>query len=198
MSKLKIKIIIGSTRQGRFSDKPAQWIFDELKKNSEVEAEVLDLRDYQMPFFDEPKSPAMSGGAYSNETVKKWSAKIQDGDGFVMIAPEYNHGYSAVLKNAMDSIYSEWNKKAVAFVAYGGVGGARAVEQLRQVAVELQMTPVRSAIHIMWDVYTAAAAEKVPVNPEVWKPLTGRVGGFLDDLIWHSEALKVARLADKK
>ena len=107
MDTIKIKVIIGSTRQNRFSEKPAQWIFEEAKKLEGVEAELLDLRDYPMPFFDDPMSPSMAKGQYSNEIVKKWADKINDGDAFIIVTPEYNHGYSAVLKNALDVIYPE-------------------------------------------------------------------------------------------
>ncbi len=195
---LKIKVIIGSTRQGRFSEKPANWIYEEMKKKDGVEVELLDLRDYPMPFFDEPMSPAMGGGKYSDPIVTKWAEKIKDGDAFIIVSPEYNHGYTAVLKNALDCIYPEWNKKAVGFVSWGGVGGARAVEQLRQVAVELQMSPIRNAIHIPSEVYMAVAKASSPVNPELWNPVRAgwgvdRVELFLNDLIWMAKALKMAR-----
>jgi NAD(P)H-dependent FMN reductase len=194
---IKIKIIVGSTRQNRFSEKPAHWICEEAKKKDGVEAELLDLRDYPMPFFDEPISPAMSGGKYSNEIVKKWAEKINDGDACIIVAPEYNHGYPAVLKNALDLIFPEWNKKAVGFVSYGGVGGARSIEQLRQVAIELQMVPIRNAIHIPMEVYVAVMNEKVPVNSELFKPLRAgrmdRVEAFFDELVWMGRALKNAR-----
>src|SRR5579872_3399556 len=131
---LKIQVIIGSTRQGRFSEKPAQWIFEEAKKKTGLEVELLDLRDYPMPFFNEPMSPSRVEGKYPNEAVQKWAKKIAEADGYIIVSPEYNHGYPAVLKNAMDSIYKEWNNKSVGFVSYGSVGGGRAVEQLRLVA----------------------------------------------------------------
>ncbi|VVB88022.1 FMN-dependent NADH-azoreductase [uncultured archaeon] len=193
---IKIKVIIGSTRQNRFSEKPAHWIYEEAKKKAGVEIEILDLRDYPMPFFNDPVSPAMSGGKYTDRTVKKWAEKINDGDAFIIVSPEYNHGYSGVLKNALDSIFPEWNRKAVGFVGYGNAGGARSVEQLRQVAIELQMVPIRSAIHIPVDVYMTVMNEKVPVNSELFKPLkmpVDRVEVFLSELISMAKALKVAR-----
>src|SRR3989338_10334075 len=113
MKKIKIKIIMGSTRQNRFSEKPANWIFEEAKKLESVDADLLDLRDYVMPFFDDPMSPSMAKGNYSNKVVKKWAEKINDGDAFIIVTPEYNNGYPAVLKNALDVIYPEWNRKAV-------------------------------------------------------------------------------------
>lgn len=195
---IKIKVIVGSTRQNRFSEKPAQWIFEEIKKLDGIEAELLDLRDYPMPFFDDPMSPSMAGGKYSNETVKKWAEKISDGDGFIIVAPEYNHGYPAVLKNAMDVIYPEWNRKPVGFVSYGSALGARSVEQLRQVAVELQMAPIRHAVHIPVDIFFAGLMEKGPAGPEIFEPIRkGPMGDpverFFSDLLWWARALKTAR-----
>jgi len=195
---IKIKVIVGSTRQNRFSEKPAGWIFEEAKKLEGVEAELLDLRDYPMPFFDDPMSPSMAKGQYSNKVVKKWADKINDGDAFIIVSPEYNHGYSAVLKNALDVIYPEWNRKPVGFVAYGSALGARSVEQLRQVAVELQMAPIRNAIHIPVDIFFAAMMGKGPTGPEMFKPIRegmmgDRVQIFFDDLLWWAKALKAAR-----
>lgn len=198
MDTLKIKIIIGSTRQNRFSEKPAQWIFEEAKKLERVEVELLDLRDYSMPFFDDPMPPSMAKGQYSNEIVKKWAAKINDGDAFIIVTPEYNHGYSAVLKNALDVISHEWSRKPVGFVSYGSALGARAVEQLRQVAVELQMAPIRNSIHIPVDIFFAAMMGKGPTGPEMFKPIRegmmgDRVQIFFDDLLWWAKALKAGR-----
>src|SRR5579859_7915590 len=140
---VKIQVIIGSTRKGRFSEKPAHWIFDELKKRQDVDAELIDLRDWPLPFFDESISPSQNKGTYENALAAKWAKKIEEADGFIIVTPEYNHGYSAVLKNALDYVYKEWNKKPVGFVSYGGIsGGTRAVQQLRQVAIELQMVPI--------------------------------------------------------
>jgi NAD(P)H-dependent FMN reductase len=191
-----IKIIIGSTRPNRFSEKPARWIYEETRKKDGIVAELLDLRDYPMPFLDQPISPALSGGKYENSIVKAWAEKIKDGDAFIVVTPEYNHGYPAVLKNALDSIFPEWNKKPVGFVAYGNAGGARSVEQLRQVVIELQMLPIRNAIHIPSDIYRAVMNETLPVNPELFKGLRNpvdRVELFLNELIWNARALKTAR-----
>src|ERR1700682_2794515 len=144
-----ISVIVGSTRQGRFSEKPAQWIFQHLQKRDGIEARLLDLRDFPMPFFDQALTPAMPGRApYENEVVKRWTAAIAASDGFVFVTPEYNYGPSAVLKNAIDWVYPEWNRKAVCFVSYGNAGGARAVQQLRQNVIEPQLAPIRSSVHI--------------------------------------------------
>ncbi len=196
---LKIQIIIGSTRQNRFSEKAAAYVFQEAEKEKEIEAELIDLREYPLPFFDEPVSPSMFEVAhheYTNDIAKKWTKKIEEADGYIIISPEYNHGYPAVLKNAIDYVYNEWHKKPVGFVSYGSVGGARVIEQLREVVIELQMVPIRSAIHIPSTVYMAVRNEK-SLNLDLFKPLRegpmDRVQAFFNDLIWNAKTLQAAR-----
>ncbi len=195
---LKIQIIIGSTRKNRFSEKPAGYIFDEIKKKQGIETELIDLRDWPLPMYDEAMSPNMLKGNYTNELGKKWAAKIGEADGYIIVTPEYNHGYPAVLKNALDWVYYEWNKKPVGFLSYGSAMGARAIEQLRQVVIELQMVPIRTAIHLPTDIFRAVMNEPTPVNPELFKPLRDsngidRVESFFSDLIWTAKALKTAQ-----
>src|SRR5258708_1323451 len=144
-----ISVIVGSTREGRFSEKPAKWILQHLKKRNGVEARLLDLRDFPMPFFDQQLTPAMPGRpAFKNEVVQRWTDAIAQSDGFVFVTPEYNFGPSAVLKNAVDWVYPEWHRKAVCFVSWGNAGGARAVQQPRENVIELQLAPLRSSAHI--------------------------------------------------
>lgn len=193
---INIKIIIGSTRQQRFSEKPAHWIHEEAKKKDGVNVELLDLRDYPMSFFDEPMSPSMVQGKHTNEVVEKWAQKIKEADAYIIVTPEYNHGYPAILKNAMDYLYHEWNRKPVGFVSYGSASGARSVEQLRMVAVELQMAPIRSAIHIPVEMLTKVWMEKVPIE-KLLPQLKDRVDTFLTDLIWWTKVLKNGREDDK-
>ena len=143
----KIQIILGSTRQGRNGDKVAAWVMKELVAIPGAEYELLDLRDYPLPFYNEATSPASAPGQFTNEDVRKWSEKIKEGAGYIIVTPEYNHGYPAVLKNALDYLYTEWVGKPVGFVGYGaGAGGSRAVEQLKLVVNELQMIAVRDSI----------------------------------------------------
>src|SRR3712207_1446756 len=118
---LKIGLIIGSTRAGRFADHPAKWIHEIAAKRGDMDVEVLDLRDYPMPFFDEPASSAWVPSR--NEVAQRWQRKIASLDGFIITAAEYNRGPTAVLKNAFDYAYTEWNRKPVGFVGYGSVGG---------------------------------------------------------------------------
>jgi NAD(P)H-dependent FMN reductase len=196
--KIKIKIILGSIRQGRFCERPAKWINDELKNWSGVDVELLDLKDYPMPFFDSAISPSMMNRKYPNETVQKWSDKINEGDAFIIVSPEYNHGYSSVLKNALDWTSPEWAKKAVGFVSYGSAGGARAIEQLREIVIELQMIPIKKSIHMSWDFIAKALNNKDISNAELFTPLRTSMGpdhlaAFVEDLLWMSKALKAAR-----
>src|ERR1700726_934203 len=187
-----ISAIIGSTRQGRFSEKPAQWILQQLHKREGIEGRLLDLRDFPMPFFDQPLPPAMPGRPpYEHDVVKKWTAQIAASDGFIFVTPEYNYGTSAVLKNALDWVYPEWNRKAAAFVSYGGAAGVRSVQQLRETAIELQLAPIRSSVHIpaatLWTHFQGgdvnAGLAEVEVTPNV----------MIDDLLWWTAALKTAR-----
>jgi NAD(P)H-dependent FMN reductase len=187
-----ISVIVGSTRQARFSEKPAQWIFQQLERRGGIDARLLDLRDFPMPFFDQPVPPAMPGRPpYENEVVKKWTAEIARSDGFIFVTPEYNYGTAAVLKNAIDWVYPEWNRKAAAFVSYGSAVGARSVQQLRETAIELQLAPVRFSVHIpvatLWahfqggDVNAGLAELEAPAK------------AMIDDLLWWTAALKTAR-----
>jgi len=191
-----ISVIVGSTRQGRFSEKPAQWIFRHLQKREKIEARLLDLRDFPMPFFDQAAPPAMPGRApYENEVVKRWTAEIAAADGFVFVTPEYNFGPSAVLKNAIDWVYPEWNRKAAAFVSYGSAMGARSVQQLREAAIELQIAPVRSSVHIpvatLWAHYQGGDVDKGLAELET------PAKTMIDDLLWWTTALKTARKAQQ-
>jgi NAD(P)H-dependent FMN reductase len=190
---IKIHIIVGSTRPNRFSEKPAQWIYTEAKKRKDLEVELVDLRDYPLPFFDEPASPSYLKGKYSSDMAKKWVAKVGEADGYIIVTPEYNHGYPAVLKNALDYPYFEWNKKAVGFVSYGSVAGARAVEQLRQVSIELQMAPIRTSIHIPWQLYLEVINKKGADSLSPFASLKNQTELFLDQLTWWTKALKTAR-----
>src|SRR6476619_752457 len=187
-----ISVIVGSIRQGRFSEKPARWILQHLKKRSGIDAQLLDLRDFPMPFFDQPVPPAMPGRApYEHEVVKHWTAEIAASDGFVFVTPEYNYGAPAVLKNAIDWVYPEWNRKAVAFVSYGSVMGARSVQQLRETAIEIQLAPIRSSVHItvatLWAHFQGGDVDKGLAEMEK------QANVMIDDLLWWTAALKVAR-----
>jgi NAD(P)H-dependent FMN reductase len=141
---LKLAIIIGSTRPGRVGEAVARWVFELAQKRGDAEYELVDIKDFDLPLLDEPIPP--SQGNYSKEHTKRWAAKIASFDGFIFVTPEYNHGISGALKNAIDFLYAEWNNKAAGFVGYGSAGGVRAVEQLRLVMAELQVATVRAQV----------------------------------------------------
>jgi multimeric flavodoxin WrbA len=112
----RIGIILGSTRPNRNGEQVARWVFDVASQRDDAQFELVDLRDYPLPHLDEAL-PA-SFGQYQNEHTRQWADKIASFDGFVMVTPEYNHGTSGVLKNAIDYLYAEWNNKAVGFVSF--------------------------------------------------------------------------------
>ncbi|QKD02332.1 NADPH-dependent FMN reductase [Mesorhizobium loti] len=192
MSKPKIAIIVGSTRAARFADVPTQWIAKIAKAHADIDVEIVDLRDFPLPFFDEVASSAWVPS--TNEVAQRWQKKVAEYDGFIFTAAEYNHGPTAVLKNAIDYAANEWNKKPAGFVGYGSVGGARAVEQLRLHAVELQMAPVKSAVHIAWaDFLAVRQGEKKLENLE---HLNQAATALVNDVAWWAKVLKAARRAD--
>jgi NAD(P)H-dependent FMN reductase len=147
---IKVAIVIGSTRPGRNGEAVARWVNEIAARRDDAEFELVDIKDYNLPLLDEPVPPSM--GQYSQAHTKVWAAKINSFDSFVFVTPEYNHGTSGALKNAIDFLYKEWNNKAAGFVSYGSAGGARAVEQLRLIMAELQVATVRA--QVMFSLYT--------------------------------------------
>ena len=180
---------MGTVRKNRFTEKTNKWVYEEAKKK-EWNVELLDLKDYPMPFYEEPVSPAqVKEGNYANETVRKWAGKIDEADAYIVVTPEYNHGIPGVLKNAMDNVYAEWNNKPIAFVSHGSAaGGSRSVEHLRLVAVELQMAPIRQGVHIanFWN----QVDEKGNLKTE---PYQKSLEALFAQLEWWAKALKAAR-----
>ncbi|PJJ61392.1 NADPH-dependent FMN reductase [Compostimonas suwonensis] len=140
----KIAIIIGSTRPGRNGEAVARWVHEIASQRTEVDYELVDLLDYDLPHLDEALPPAY--GQYSQEHTKKWAAKIAEFDGYIFVTPEYNHSTSGALKNAIDFLSAEWNNKAAGFVSYGVFGGSRAVEHLRLVLSQLQVATVSAHV----------------------------------------------------
>lgn len=183
---IKLAIIIGSTRPGRNGEAVARWVHDIAKKRKDAEFELVDIKDFNLPLLDEPIPPTM--GKYSQPHTKAWAAKIAAFDAFVFVTPEYNHGISGALKNAIDFLYAEWNNKAAGFVSYGSAGGARAVEQLRLVMAELQIADVRA--QVMLSLFTDFE------NFSVFKPAPHQVKAvtaMLDQVIAWGKALKTLR-----
>lgn len=181
---MQILVIMGSTREGRFGDTIATWFSGVAQAREDMIVELIDLRDFRLNFLAEPSAQPSNA-----EASALWAAKVRKADGYVIVVPEYNRGYPGVLKNAIDHLYAEWNNKPVGFVSYGGVaGGARAAEQLRLVAIELQMAPIREGLVI------AMARSQFDANGQPTDPAMGdRATSMLNQLAWWTRALKVAR-----
>jgi len=183
---LHIAIIVGSTRPNRHAGDVARWVEGIARQRTDATFEIVDIQSFDLPLLDEPMPPSM--GQYANEHTKAWSARIVSFDGFVFVTPEYNHGTSGALKNAIDFLYREWNNKAAGFVSYGAVGGLRAVEQLRLTMAELQIADVRAQVALPFADDFENYREFTP-RPHQEKLL----GNLLDQVIAWSEALKPLR-----
>jgi NAD(P)H-dependent FMN reductase len=185
----KIGIIISTTRDTRFGDKPAQWINDAASAREDLEVELIDLRDFDLPFFNEAASNLWA--PTQNEEGVRWQQKVAEFDGYIFVTAEYNRSIPAALKNALDYAYNEWNKKPAAYVGYGSVGAARAMEHLRLINVELQMVPLRSGVHIQGADFFAVWQGGQSL--ESLTHLEPGVQTMLDELTWWTNALKTAR-----
>src|SRR5262245_36189456 len=157
-------------------------------QRSDLVFELIDLRDHPLPFFNEPIPPVWAPA--KNDKARAWAATLAGLDGFIIVTPEYNHGPSAVLKNALDHAYAEFVRKPVAFVGYGGVGAARAIEQLRLVAAELQMVSVRNAVHIGMVEFIGIMQQGKGFDD--FAHLAQSATGLLDELAWWATTLKPA------
>ncbi|WP_164234136.1 NADPH-dependent FMN reductase [Microbacterium hydrocarbonoxydans] len=182
----KIAIILGSTRPGRNGKQVADWVLQQASQRDDAEFELVDLADFPLPHLDEPMPP--STGQYQNDHTRAWSEKIAEFDGYVFVTPEYNHSTSGVLKNAIDYLHAEWNNKAAAFVGYGGVGGARAIEHLRLVLAELQVATVRQTLTLSLMTEFENFRTFAPGDYQV-----GFLNTLFDQVIAWSEALESVR-----
>jgi len=183
---LKIAIILGSTRPGRNGEAVARWAHSIATKRKDAQFDLVDIARFDLPLLDEPVPP--SRGQYSKPHTKAWAACIAGYDGFVFVTPEYNHGTSAALKNALDYLYAEWNNKAAGFVAYGSAGGTRAVEQLRLVMAELQIADVRAqvALSLFTDFENFSAFKPAAYQEQ-------SMNAMLDQLVAWASAMRALR-----
>ena len=189
----KIALIIGSTRASRFADIPAQWMLAQAQARDDMTVELVDLRDYNLPLFNELASNAYMPSQDANAV--KWQNKMAEFDGYVFVVAEYNHSVSAALKNALDQAYVEWTHKPMSAIAYGSMGGARALEHLRNIAVELQMVPTRNAVHIgggdFWRVHPGMGGSGNISDIEAALLPSAKL--TLDDVVWWANATMAAR-----
>lgn len=191
-AKPHIALIIGSTRPTRFADKPAQWMLSQMKKRDDLTVELVDVRDYNLPFFNEMASNLWMPSQDPNAV--KWQNKIGEFDGYVFVVAEYNRSVTGSLKNALDQSYKEWGRKPMSAIAYGALGGARAMEHLRNIAVELQMVPTRNAVHIGGGDFfkVSPLGANAPIE-EIEANLLPAAKATLDDIVWWASATKAAR-----
>jgi NAD(P)H-dependent FMN reductase len=191
-AKPRIAVIVGSTRPTRFADTPAQWILNQAKARGDMDVELVDLRDHPLPFFDEVASSMFMPS--QNPEAVRWQETIAQYDGFIFVVAEYNHSITAVLKNALDQAYKEWNRKPFTAIGYGGTGAARALEHLRTIAVELQMVSTHAAVHIggsdfmtIYPMFGNRPIEEIEAN------LLASATTALDELLWWAKATMAAR-----
>lgn len=189
----KIAVIVGSTRQGRQSDRLATWAANELGKHADVE--VLDLRDYPMPFLDEPISPRYNPERQPDPEVKKWLDKVAEFDGYAIVTPEYNRSTSAVLKNAIDVLDFQIEQKPVALIGHGSTGGAQAVANLRMALPGVGAVTVPQALF-----FSDHLAESIDDAGELKDEIKQRPYGPQSQLemqskslVWYADALAQAR-----
>jgi NAD(P)H-dependent FMN reductase len=193
MPKPKIALIIGSTRAARFADIPAQWMLAQAQAREDMTVELVDLRDFDLPLFNE-----MASNAYvpsSDDKAVAWQKKIGEFDGYIFVVSEYNRSVTGALKNALDQAYVEWAHKPAAAIAYGSMGGTSALQHLRTIAVELQMVPVRNAVHI-------GGSDFFRVHPgmggsgkiaDIEAGLANSAKATLDDVVWWATATMAPR-----
>jgi NAD(P)H-dependent FMN reductase len=183
---LRIAIVMGSTHTGRLNDAVARWVYDVARTRNDADFELVDIAEYHLPLLDEAIPPTF--GQYGHEHKRKWAQKIASFDAYVFVTPEYNHGVSAALKNAIDYLFREWNNKAAGLVSYGSVGGARAAEQLRLVLADVMVAAVRAQVTL--SLFTDF--EKFTrLKPDSSR--THELHAMLDQLVAWSKALKSVR-----
>lgn len=184
----QLKVILASTRSERKGPKVADWFMETLRAYPDFEAELLDLKEINLPFLDEPEHPKLR--RYRHEHTKAWSRMIDAADAFVFVTCEYNYGFPAPLKNALDFIYHEWNYKPAGFVSYGGIGaGVRAVQMLKEVVTTQRMMPLPEAVHIPF------FASHINEDGKFvgYDSLDRSVQTMMDELLRWTEALKTMR-----
>lgn len=191
-TKPKIALIIGSTRKTRFADKPAQWMLKQAQARDDMDVELVDLRDFDLPLFDEMASNMWMPS--SDPRAVAWQNKLAEFDGYIFVVAEYNRSITGALKNAIDQAYKEWVRKPFTAIAYGSVGGTRALEHLRTIGVEMQMVPTRNAVHIgMGDFFKVhPLGSNAPIE-EIEANILPAAKASLDDLVWWANATKAAR-----
>jgi len=193
---MKLAVIIGATRHGRKTPQMATWALQTAQQQEDIEAELVDLKDYPMPFFDEPISPRYNPNREIDRAAQKWLKKLEAFDAYLFVTPEYNHSIPAVLKNALDYVTWEFVRKPGAVIAHGSAGGARAQTDLKEILSESRLVLVPTAPSLAITGMTDMIDEKGDLSEAVKANPYGPQGGLdtlLVDLKWYSDALMAAR-----
>ncbi|HEX4774530.1 MAG TPA: NAD(P)H-dependent oxidoreductase [Candidatus Saccharimonadales bacterium] len=193
---MKVAVIIGSVREGRKTPAQAKWVMKTLETMKAVEAELIDLQDYPMPIFNEPTSPRYNPERKLDPMTQKWLGKLAEFDAYVFVTPEYNHSVPGVLKNALDYVDWQLNRKPAAVVSHGSAGGARAEVALKEILSESRMVPMPTVPGVAMthmsekideDGNLAEAEKASPYGPQAALEM------LLKELQWYSDALTPAR-----
>ncbi|WP_136644380.1 NADPH-dependent FMN reductase [Tabrizicola sp. YIM 78059] len=198
MANPKIAIIVSSTRPTRFADVPTAWIKAQAEARGDMEVEVVDLRDYPLPFFDEVASNAWAPS--QNPVAQKWQKKIGEFDGYIFVVAEYNRSITGALKNALDQAYVEWARKPFGAIGYGSMGAANALGHLQNIGVELQMVPTRNNVRIggsdFFKVHSGFGGSGNLADIEA--TIAPAAKAMLDDVVWWARATMAARAETAK
>lgn len=160
---MKIQIIVGSVREGRIAIKVARWVQRSIERAnySTIQVELIDLKEWNLPIFSGSHPPLT--GIYDQPKQQQWADKIASGDAVILISPEYNHGYSPALKNALDYLGKEWQGKPAAYIGYGATNGSRSIDQIRQVGTQLGLVDSNAVIEIR-DIFSRNKTEEFEPN----------------------------------
>lgn len=183
---VKLQVIIGSTRPNRAGKGVGEWVYEAAKNRDDIEVELVDIADFDLPLLDEPMPPSL--GEHAKEHTKRWAEKIAEADGYIFVTAEYNHSVPGALKNAIDFLYKEWNNKAAGFVSYGSNSGSRAVEHLRGIMGEIQIADIREQLLLSlvndFENYHTLQPTEAHLN---------KLNSMIDQLVSWSEAMKSVR-----
>ena len=198
---MKLAVIAGSTREGRQTIKQAKWVVNTAMQNEDIEVELVDLANYPMPFFDEPMSPRYNQNRQIDPRALKWLNKLEEFDAYVFVTPEYNHSIPGVLKNAMDYVTWEIQRKPCLIVSHGSAGGARAAIHLKVVLSESQAVVIPGATPLAM----IGMSEQIDDNGNLTeagkanpREPQASLEKWLDELKWYSDALAAARAPQKE
>ena len=191
---LRVALVVASTRsEGRFADLAVAWLHPLLLQRDDMAIDLIDLREHALPPYDLALPPARAARRYESPEHREIGERFDAADGFLVLTNEFNHGYSAALKNVLDHFFVEFQHKPIAFVGYGNVGGARAIEQLRQVAAELDMVSVRDTVNIVGAEMRSLRTGGAEAAHSIWAGHAPKLTAMLDNLEWWGQTARAGR-----